>query len=255
MLNPLGRYEILGLIATGGMGKVYLARVVGEGGFEREVAIKVMHEHLLHEADFVAMFLDEARLAARIRHPNVVPTIDVQKTADALFLVMELVEGLSVSAILKRLRKKERSLVSAELTWDTNEGKVVEQGKRQKPAVPLPLDVASRIIIDALGGLQAAHELADREGFVVVYPQGIGLLGMFRHWNSGHCCGKARKTGIDDVAFVLSVVDDVASKLRIDRTRLYVTGFSNVNGAVDVRITGKIIKFHPAQVDRPDLAS
>ena len=70
-------------------------------------------------------------------------------------------------------------------------------------------------------------ELADQEGFVAVYPQGIGLLGLFRHWNSGHCCGKAHKADLDDVGYVLAVVDDLASSVRIDRTRLYVTGFSN----------------------------
>ena len=100
----IGRYELLGVIGTGGMGRIYLARVSGEGGFEREVALKVMHPHLLVEEEFVAMFLDEARLAARIRHPNVVSTLDVQKTSDALFLVMDLVEGLSLADLIKRRR-------------------------------------------------------------------------------------------------------------------------------------------------------
>ena len=75
-------------IADGGMATVYLGRAVGVGGFERKVAIKVMHDHIADDPDFVAMFLDEARLAARIHHPNVVGTMDVQKTDDVMFLVM-----------------------------------------------------------------------------------------------------------------------------------------------------------------------
>ncbi|MBW2527991.1 MAG: serine/threonine protein kinase, partial [Deltaproteobacteria bacterium] len=143
------------------MGRVHLARVVGEGGFEREVALKVMHEHLLHEPDFVAMFLDEARLAARIRHPNVVPTIDIQKTDDSLFLVMEFVEGLALSGLIKQLRKK-GSIHTGELTWDDQEGVVAGEGAGTQ--VPLPLDLASRIALDMLAGLQAAHDLTDRDG-------------------------------------------------------------------------------------------
>src|SRR5512147_901782 len=106
MVEYLGRYELLGEIATGGMAKVYLGRVVGEGGFEREVAVKVMHEHLATDPDFVAMFLDEARLAARIRHPNVVPTLDVQKTDEVMFLVMDFIEGLSLAGMIKQVKKK-----------------------------------------------------------------------------------------------------------------------------------------------------
>jgi len=67
-----GRYELLDTIASGGMATVHLGRAVGAGGFERLVAIKTMHPHLSSEPDFVGMFLDEARLAARIRHPNVI---------------------------------------------------------------------------------------------------------------------------------------------------------------------------------------
>lgn len=69
--------------------------------------------------------------------------------------------------------------------------------------------------------------LADREGFVVVYPNGIGLFGLLRHWNSGHCCGKALKDDIDDVAFVIEVVDEVSRLLRVDPARIYVVGHSN----------------------------
>jgi serine/threonine-protein kinase len=132
-----GRYETLRPIASGGMATVYLGRAVGAGGFERLVAVKVLHEGLAGDGDFVAMFLDEARVAARIRHPNVVATLDVEQGPDGLFLVMEFVEGPSLSAINRALRKKRRRL---------------------------PIGVALRIVVDALLGLHAAHEQTGARG-------------------------------------------------------------------------------------------
>lgn len=137
MPGRLRRYEILRRIATGGMGTVYLGRVVGAGGFERRVAIKIMHPHIAGEPAFIAMFLDEARLAARIHHPNVVATLDIDQTEEGLFIVMEYIEGLTVRQINHALRAR---------------------AERLTPPVAL------RIVLDALAGLHAAHELADPEG-------------------------------------------------------------------------------------------
>ena len=138
MASESGRYDKLAEIASGGMATVYLARAHGLGGFERLVAVKEMHPHLAKEPEFVAMFLDEARLAARIRHPNVVATLDVTEAEEgALSLVMEYVEGPSLQQILRR---------------------AVRQNDR------VPVDVALRIFLDALAGLEAAHELADEQG-------------------------------------------------------------------------------------------
>jgi polyhydroxybutyrate depolymerase len=69
--------------------------------------------------------------------------------------------------------------------------------------------------------------LADKEGFVVVYPEGIGILGFLQHWNAGHCCGKAAEDDVDDVGFVADVIEEVKNYLTIDTTRIYMTGFSN----------------------------
>jgi serine/threonine-protein kinase len=132
-----GRYEIIRVIASGGMAQVCLGRALGAGGFERLVAIKAMHAHLAAEAEFVDMFLDEARLAARIRHPNVVATLDVQQDEQGLFLVMEYVEGPALQAVLRQQRRARRTL---------------------------PLDLTLRIFVDALAGLHAAHELTGAEG-------------------------------------------------------------------------------------------
>jgi serine/threonine protein kinase len=134
----LGRYEVLARLASGGMAGVYVARALGVAGFERLVAVKVLHPHLAHEEEFISMFLDEARLAARIRHPNVVPTIDISDTPDAgFYLVMEYIEGDHLGALLQR-------------AW--------KLGKR------LPFSVTLRIIVDALEGLGAAHNLTDEQG-------------------------------------------------------------------------------------------
>src|SRR5512139_1595446 len=136
--RQLGRYEILCQLATGGMASVYIARAQGVAGFERLVAVKVLHPHLAHEEEFISMFLDEARLAARIRHPNVVPTLDISDTqGDGYFLVMEYIEGDHLGAILREAARA---------------------GRR------LPAPVVCRIVIDALNGLGAAHQLIDEHG-------------------------------------------------------------------------------------------
>jgi serine/threonine protein kinase len=133
----LGRYELLLRIGSGGMAAVYLARSRGLGGFERDVAVKVTHPHLVEESDFVSGLLQEARIAARIRHPNVVPVLDVGEHGTQVFLVMDYVEGEVLSA-LARLERNEESRV--------------------------PPRVAVRILADALAGLHAAHELRDDRG-------------------------------------------------------------------------------------------
>jgi serine/threonine-protein kinase len=132
-----GRYETIGRIASGGMATVHLGRAIGPGGFERLVAIKTMHEHLASDPEFVAMFLDEARLAARIHHPNVVATLDVGEDEQGIFLVMEYVEGPALSELLRAERR---------------------QGRR------LPYDIALRILLDMLAGLHVAHELRGASG-------------------------------------------------------------------------------------------
>src|ERR1041384_6678112 len=96
------RYELIGEIASGGMATVYLARLTGVGGFQRFVAMKRLHPHLSHEKEFVEMFLDEARLAAGIHHPNVVPILEVGASDRGYYLVMEYIEGDTLARLLAR---------------------------------------------------------------------------------------------------------------------------------------------------------
>jgi len=69
--------------------------------------------------------------------------------------------------------------------------------------------------------------LADREGFIVLYPNGITLFGLLQHWNAGHCCGKAAADGVDDVGYLEAAIRDLSDRLNVDPSRIYMTGFSN----------------------------
>ncbi len=98
----VGRYAIHAPIGKGGMATVHLGRLLGPVGFTKVVAIKRLHEGLAKEPEFVEMFVDEARVAGRLSHPNIVPTLDVVATPDELFLVMDYVEGETLAALARR---------------------------------------------------------------------------------------------------------------------------------------------------------
>jgi serine/threonine protein kinase len=150
----VGRYAIFDEIASGGMAAVYFGRLLGPAGFSRTVAIKRLHSEFAKDPDFVAMLLDEARVAARIRHPNVVSTLDVVFDGGELFLVMDYVEGESLSRIRRASHEK-----------------------------LIPISVVSAILTGILQGLHAAHEATSEGGqpLVLVHrdvsPQNI-LVGI-----------------------------------------------------------------------------
>lgn len=129
--HDLGRYRLSHEIGAGGMATVHLGRLMGPVGFARTVAIKRLHPQFSKDPEFVSMFLDEARLAARIRHPNVVSTLDVVASRGELYLVMDYVQGASLSQLLA--------------------------ATRGEPA-PMPASIASAIVVQTLLGLHAAHE-------------------------------------------------------------------------------------------------
>jgi serine/threonine-protein kinase len=131
----VGRYELIHRLAHGGMATVYLGRAKGKAGFEKVVAVKVIHPHLAAEAEFVGMFLDEARIAARLHHPHVVEILDLGESNGAYYMVMEFIEGENLAALVRAL-----------------EGE------------PLPIMVVLQILADTLEGLGAAHELRDADG-------------------------------------------------------------------------------------------
>src|SRR5512140_596343 len=97
----MGRYVLCDEIAAGGMATVHIGRLLGPAGFARTVAIKRLHAHFAKDPEFVTMFLDEARLAARVRHPNVVSTLDVVVLQGELFVVMDYVHGEALSKMIR----------------------------------------------------------------------------------------------------------------------------------------------------------
>lgn len=136
--QQVGRYAIFDEIAAGGMATVHLARLVGSGGFSRVVAAKRMHRHFLQDPNFRRMFLVEARLAARILHPNVVPILDVlSDDDDELIIVMEYVHGESLLALLRTVHKAKQAI-----------------------SVPIGCAIAAAL----LEGLHAAHEAQNEKG-------------------------------------------------------------------------------------------
>jgi serine/threonine-protein kinase len=119
------------------MATVHLAHFAGPLGFSRVVAAKRLHPHLLGDSNFRRMFVDEARLAARIRHPNVVPTLDVLVDDNEIILVMEYVHGESLFALRRTARERNQ---------------------------PIPLSVSIAILVSVLHGLHAAHEAKSESG-------------------------------------------------------------------------------------------
>jgi serine/threonine-protein kinase len=134
----IGRYALFDQFAEGGIATVHFGRIDGAGGFSRVVAIKRLLSHLVENEEFTEMLLKEARLAARVRHPNVVPTLDVVASKGDVLLVLEYVHGESLSALCRT------------------------QAKERKDHVPV--DIAVAVMHDVLSGLCAVHEATDEKG-------------------------------------------------------------------------------------------
>jgi serine/threonine protein kinase len=135
--SRLDRCEMLCPLAEGGMAIVWLARIHGKRGFEKLVAVKTIKPRFSEDIAFETMFLDEARIAARIDHPNVVRIMDLGEQDDTLYIVMEYVEGDALARVRSAMTRR---------------------------GVTIPPGVALRIMADVCAGLHAAHELRDDEG-------------------------------------------------------------------------------------------
>lgn len=113
----LGRYEILERLASGGMGEVFVGRFVGPGGFIKPVAVKRIHPHLAGDETFIHMLHDEANVAAAIRHPNIIATIDVGSEGDNHFVVLDYVSGDSLSRLLRDQKKRGAAFPDWLVAW------------------------------------------------------------------------------------------------------------------------------------------
>jgi serine/threonine protein kinase len=143
--RQMGRYTLYGKIAAGGMATLYFGRLLGPSGFARTVAVKCLHPQFAEDPEFSAMFLDEARLASRIRSPYVVPTLDVVAEDGDLAIVMEYVHGQSIATLMQP-------------PFGT------ESERRSFAMSEVPVPVAVSVIGDVLQGLQAAHEARGEGG-------------------------------------------------------------------------------------------
>jgi serine/threonine-protein kinase len=137
MLETLGRYVLIRRIAAGGMGAVYLARQTGIAGFDRPCVVKVMHSDVAASPAATDLFLDEARVTARLTHAHIAQVYDFGKFDNVFFLAMEWVDGPSLSQVLKHF---------------------ADGGRR------LPLELAARIVSHAAQGLDYAHRLRGADG-------------------------------------------------------------------------------------------
>lgn len=135
--HVVGRYALYGRLAAGGMATVHLGRSMEADGTTRTVAVKRLHPQFCKDPEFVAMFIDEARLAARIKHPNVVETLDILTMGQELLLVMEYIRGECFSKLLRAARRK-----------------------NLEPSI----GVVGRIASGMLHGLHAAHDATDDRG-------------------------------------------------------------------------------------------
>jgi serine/threonine-protein kinase len=135
--TSLGKYRLIAELGHGGMAEVYLAVVRGPANFNKLVVIKQIRPQLAEDPEFLNMFLDEARLAARLSHPNVVHTNEVGQDGERFFIAMEYLEGQPLNRLIHRL---------------------------QRAGTGLPRGMHLRILVDVLGGLHHAHELTDFDG-------------------------------------------------------------------------------------------
>ncbi|MGB9601003.1 MAG: serine/threonine protein kinase, partial [Myxococcota bacterium] len=110
MGERFGKFEIITRIATGGMAEIFLAKQVGIEGFQKLIVIKRILPHLSSDKEFVNMFLDEARMAAQLNHPNIVQIYDLGVIEGSYFIAMEYIDGVDISSILKKGREKKNFL-------------------------------------------------------------------------------------------------------------------------------------------------
>ncbi len=135
--RTFGKYTLIARLAVGGMAEIFLARLEGVGGFRKQVVIKRILPHLAEDSRFVSMFLDEARIAARISHPNVCPVYELGEVDGQLFLAMEYLDGLPLSRMMRTM---------------------------SRAGTVIPPVMGAAIVGQACEGLHHAHKLSEPDG-------------------------------------------------------------------------------------------
>src|SRR5687768_13170463 len=135
--HQFGKYRLIGILASGGMARLYLAVMTGIDGFSRVVALKQVLPHLAESPEFIKMFLNEARLAAKLDHPNIVRIYELGEIDSQYFISMEYLPGEDLTKIVNKSRKKKQ--------W-------------------IPVNVAAAVVQSTADALQCAHDLVDETG-------------------------------------------------------------------------------------------
>ncbi len=135
--RPFGPYQLLRRLAVGGMAEVYVAKAEGLGGFEKLVALKVIHPRISEDEHFVQMLVDEAKLSVLLHHANIAQTFDLGFAEGRYFIVMEYVEGLDVYRLARRMAQRSQ---------------------------PMPIEACVYLVVETLAGLEYAHTKSDASG-------------------------------------------------------------------------------------------
>lgn len=181
----VGRYTLLHKIAQGGMGEVYVASQEGLGSYSKQVALKLLLPHLSESPTAVQMFLDEARIAARMSHRNVVQLFDLGEHEGRYFLAMELVDGMSLARLLKGLREAEETLDEEEICFIGRMlGEALHHAHELRGSDGDPLNIVHRDV-------SPQNVLVSREGDIKLTDFGIAKVrGALSHTRTGELRGK-----------------------------------------------------------------
>jgi serine/threonine-protein kinase len=150
--RQFGKYVLLRKLAEGGMAEIFLAKQTGAEGFERDVVIKCMLDHFTQYRDFIAMFLDEARLAARLHHPNIVQITDLGVADNRYYICMEYLAGEDLDSVIAAAHYRRE---------------------------PIPIPIAARIMLSVLEGLEFAHGFQEQGQLVGLVHRDISPSNIF----------------------------------------------------------------------------
>lgn len=199
-VQRFGKYEVLGKIGAGGMAEIYKCRLSGIGGFDKTVVVKRMLPELLDDQELVHMFLDEARIAANLTHPNIVQIYEIDKLGDTPYIAMEYARGPTLARVIR------------------------ESWKQQKQCAR----VVAKVLSEIAGALAHAHHAVDHDGRplnivhrdvtphnIVVTAEGAKLLdfgvakasGRLSHTNAGGIKGKFRYMAPEQLQADNAIVD------------------------------------------------
>jgi serine/threonine protein kinase len=208
--NQFGRYRLVGIMASGGMARLYLAVMTGVDGFSRVVALKRVLPQFARSREFVRMFVNEAQLAARLDHPNIVRIYELGEIDDQYFISMEYLPGEDLAQILRRCKKLARHV---------------------------PTNVSAAMGHSVAEALQCAHDLADDHdkklglvhrdvslSNVIVTYHGVSKLADFGIAKATQSSGTSTQAGVFKGKFAYASPEQVAGKELDARTDIFALG-------------------------------